>query len=154
MPSDQIEQPWAIRSTLIAVADLNRSVAFYGELGPFEVITREDAVAVLGNAATSSLVLILRETQDMHQARHGPQSLGLRSISFNVGSLAELDRIESVLRNHGLYADRDNIADGASQLVRGRDPDNLPLLFVCYAAETLGPDYYKAFDNLVYSVDA
>ena len=34
MPADDIARPWAIRSTLIAVADLERSVAFYRELGP------------------------------------------------------------------------------------------------------------------------
>ena len=50
MPADQVEQLWAIRSTLVAVSDLDRSVAFYEGLGPFEVIAREQAVAVLGPA--------------------------------------------------------------------------------------------------------
>ena len=38
MPADHVAQPWAIRSTLIAVSDLDRSIAFYQELGPFDVI--------------------------------------------------------------------------------------------------------------------
>ena len=50
MPADHVAQPWAIRSTLIAVSDLDRSIAFYQELGPFEVIVREQAVAVLGGS--------------------------------------------------------------------------------------------------------
>ncbi len=45
MPTDHVAQPWAFRSTLIAVADLDRSIAFYRELGPFDEIAREDAVA-------------------------------------------------------------------------------------------------------------
>ena len=46
--------------------------------------------------------------------RHGQQSLGLRSITFDVGSLGELyDRIESVLRTHTLFTSRQDIAQAA-----------------------------------------
>ncbi len=154
MPADQAVQPWAIRSTLIAVGDLDRSVAFYGEIGPFEVIEREDRVAVLGDVSPSAPVLVLRETRSPYQTRHGQQSLGLRSMTFNVGSFEELDRIESVLRNGDRFADRRHIDEGASEVVFGRDPDNLPLLFVCYAAETVGSDYYRTILSLFYSMDA
>jgi hypothetical protein len=153
MPSDPVVQPWAIRSTLVAVADLDRSVAFYGEIGPFEEIAREDAVAILGGVSPASIVLMLREMRSIHHTRHGQQSLGLRSITFHIGSLGELDRIESVLRERDLFTARHQIA-GASELVRGRDPDNLPLVFVCYADDgPLGPDYYQALAGLVYSLD-
>jgi hypothetical protein len=153
MPSDPVAQPWAIRSTLVAVADLDRSVAFYGEIGPFEEIAREDAVAILGGVSPASIVLMLREMRSIHHTRHGQQSLGLRSITFHIGSLGELDRIESVLRERDLFTARHQIA-GASELVRGRDPDNLPLVFVCYADDgPLGPDYYQALAGLVYSLD-
>jgi hypothetical protein len=94
MPTDLGADTWFIRSALIAVTDLNRSVAFYREVGPFEEIAREDAVAVLGDSSPGSIVLILRESRTTHNIRHGPQSLGLRSITFNVGSLSELDRID------------------------------------------------------------
>jgi catechol 2,3-dioxygenase-like lactoylglutathione lyase family enzyme len=155
MPTDPVAQPWIIRSTLIAVADLDRSVAFYRELGSFDEIAREDAVAVLGDVAPASIALILRETGGSHHVRHGQQSLGLRSITFNVGSLGELDRIESVLRDRNAFTSRQQIADGAAELVRGRDPDNLPLVLVYYAqGGTLGPDYYRAIARLVYSLDA
>ena len=155
MPTDHVAKPWAIRSTLVAVADLDRSVAFYRELGPFDEIARLDAVAVLGQLSPTSILLILRETRGIYQTRHGQQSLGLRSITFNVGSLDELDRIESVLRGRELFTSRHQIADGASDLLRGRDPDNLPLVFVCYADdEAHGPDYYREVANLVYSLDA
>ncbi len=155
MPTDHAAKPWAIRSTLVAVADLDRSVAFYRELGPFDEIARLDAVAVLGQLSPTSILLILRETRGIYQTRHGQQSLGLRSITFNVGSLDELDRIESVLRGRELFTSRHQIADGASDLLRGRDPDNLPLVFVCYADDVAhGPDYYQEVANLVYSLDA
>ena len=113
MPTDHPAQPWAIRSTLVAVADLDRSVDFYRDIGPFDEIAREDAVAVVGDAPATSIVLILRETKGTHHIRHGQQSLGLRSITFNVGSLSELDRIESVLRGRDVFTSRQKIADGA-----------------------------------------
>jgi catechol 2,3-dioxygenase-like lactoylglutathione lyase family enzyme len=154
MSTDHPTQPWALRSTLIAVADLERSVAFYRDLGPFNEIVREDAVAILGDVSLPSTILILRELRSMHHLRHGPQSLGLRSITFNVGSLGELDRVESVLRSRNLFTSRRPVAEGASELLLGRDPDNLPLVFVCYAeGQTPGPGYYRAVADLVYSLD-
>jgi hypothetical protein len=154
MQADHVVQPWAIRSTLIAVADLDRSVAFYDELGPFDVLARQDGVAMLGGVSPSSPVLILRETRSLHLTRHGQQSLGLRSMTFNVGSLGELERVESILRSHERFTDRRHLDEGASTLVRGRDPDNLPLVFAFYAADTFGADYYRTIISLVYSTDA
>jgi hypothetical protein len=154
MPADRVAQPWTLRSTLIAVADLDRSVAFYREIGPFDEIAREDAAVILGGLSPASTVLMLRELRSIHGVRHGQQSLGLRSITFSVGSLDELDRVESVLRGQGLFTARHQIADGESEIVRGRDPDNLPLVFVCYADDKpLGPEYYRALATLVYSLD-
>jgi len=153
MPNEDPTNSWTVRSTLIAVDDLERSVAFYGELGPFDEIFREDEVAVLGDTSPESIVLILRQTRGI-PTRHGQQSLGLRSIHFNVGSLGELDRIEAILRGRGLFTSRRQIAVDASELVLGRDPDNLPLAFVCYGEGwPLGPDYYRAIALMVYSLD-
>ena len=38
-------------------------------------------------------------------------------------------------------------------IIVGRDPDNLPLVFVYYAQDTLGTDYYRQMIELVYSID-
>ena len=154
MTSEPAVQPWTLRSSLIAVSDLERSVAFYRALGPFEVIAEGDGVAILGGTSATSPVLLLRETRSLHQMRHGQQSLGLRSITFNVGSLAELDRIEAALRSGDHFTERRRINDAPSELIRGRDPDNLPLVFVSYATDTVGPEYYETIVNLSYSMDA
>ncbi len=154
MPTDPVVQAWSIRSALVAVTELDRSVAFYRELGPFEEIVRKDAVAVLGDMSPRSTILILRETRGIHHARRGQQSLGLRSITFNVGSLAELDRIESILRSRDVFTSRREVADGASELIRGRDPDNMPLVFVRDAeGESIGTEYWRAVASLVYALD-
>ena len=154
MPADPAVQPWTLRSTLIAVSDLDQSVAFYGEIGPFGVVDREDGVAILGGVSPASTVLLLRETRSLHQMRHGQQSLGLRSMTFNVGSTSELNRIESVLRSRERFTDRRDIDGGAAEMVSGRDPDNLPLAFICYGTETVGPDYYRTIVGMIYSMDA
>jgi hypothetical protein len=154
MTIDRAARPWTLRSTLVAVSELDRSVAFYGELGPFDVIARADAIAILGDPSPGSIVLVLRETRSRHQTRHGPQSLGLRSMTFDVGSFGELDRIESLLRSRGLFTDRRHVAEGTSERLSGRDPDNLPLLFVCYGDDTIGPDYYESVINLFYTMDS
>jgi hypothetical protein len=151
--SGQDHSPWAIRSTLIAVSDLDRSVAFYRDIGPFEEIVREDAVAILGDPAPDSVMLILREARGLHSIRHGPQSLGIRVIAFNIGSPTQLDQIESVLRDRDLFMSRESLADGTSDLLRGRDPDNLPLLFVCYTKDTVDADYYRTIVDTFYSMD-
>ena len=97
--------------------------------------------------------VILRQTERVDEGRQGQQSLGLRSEIFNLGSLAELDRIESFLRGRDLFTARRNSADNVSDFVIGRDPDNLPLVFVYYAEDTLGADYYQKMIDLVYSID-
>ncbi len=154
MNTERSARPWALRSTLIAVSDLDRSVAFYREVGPFEEITRDDAIAVLGEVSPSSINLILRQSRGIHQARHGQQSLGLRAMTFNVGSLDELDRVEALLRRHDFFKSRRQIADGVSEILHGRDPDNTPLVFVCYDdSKTLGADYYREIAGLFYSLD-
>lgn len=152
MPTEDDARHWMVRSTLIAVADLERSLAFYAELGPFREVAREDAVAIIGGSTPDSLVLILRETRSTHHIRHGQQSLGLRGLTFNVGSREELNRVESVLRDKGLLTGRQEMAGGVAQLVFGRDPDNQPLAFVSYTGD-IGADYYHAVARRVFSLD-
>ena len=110
-------------------------------------------MAVLGQVSPAAVGVILRQTERIDQGRQGQQALGLRSEIFNLGSLAELNRIESFLRGRDLFVARRNNPDGVSDFVVGRDPDNLPLVFVYYAEDTLGADYYMKMIDLVYSID-
>jgi hypothetical protein len=154
MAADDAAPTWSIRSTLVAVSNLDRSVAFYKEIGPFEELSRQDAVAILGSPTPGSLALLLRERPGSGGHRYGQQALGLRSIIFTIDTVSELDRVESVLRTHNLFTSRRDIADGSSELITGRDPDNLPLAFVHYTeGRTIGADYYGIVSDLVYSLD-
>jgi hypothetical protein len=152
--SAEVAQPWAVRSILVAVSDLARSVGFYRALGPFDEIGRHDGVAMLGVASPTSFVLILRETRGPHHVRYGPQSLGVRSIAFDVESFGELDRIESLLRSERSFTSRGQMAGGTSEYLRGRDPDNCPLVFVSYAEDdTPGSNHLRTVVELVSSMD-
>jgi hypothetical protein len=154
MSGDHVPHQWVIRSTLVAVTELDRSVRFYRDVGPFEEVVRKDGVAILSHVALGSIFLILRERRSMLGVRHGQQSLGLRSIGFNVRSIGELDRIETVLHDHGCFSSRQTVADGGPEMVRGRDPDNLPLVFVSDDENRiLSTEYYLAIVDLVHSLD-
>jgi hypothetical protein len=68
--------------------------------------------------------------------------------------VGQVDRIDSVLRGHELFTSRRQIADGASELLLGRDQDNLPLVFVCYGeGNPIEPDHCRAIVPLIYSLD-
>jgi hypothetical protein len=154
MVTDHLAEPWALRSALITVTELQRSLAFYREIGPFEEIVRDDTVAVLGQPPRGSMFLILRQVQSRHAVRHGQDSLGVRSLTFNVKAIGELDRIEPLLREHGAFTRRWTMADGAAELMTGRDPDNLPLAFGSYDESRLvGTEYYGAVAGFVHSLD-
>lgn len=152
--TDHLAEPWAIRSALVTVTELDRSLAFYREIGFFEEVARDDTVAVLGQPPRGSMFIILRQVQSRHAVRHGQDSLGVRSITFNVKAVGELDRIEPLLRERGLFTRRWTMADGAAELMTGRDPDNLPLAFGSYDESRLvGTEYYEAIAGFVHSLD-
>jgi hypothetical protein len=154
MVTDHLAEPWAIRSTLVSVTKLDRSLAFYREIGPFEEIARDETVAVIGQPPRGSMFIILRQVQSQHAVRHGQDSLGVRSMTFNVRAVGELDRIEPILRQQGLFTRRWQMADGAAELMTGRDPDNLPLAFGSYdESRLIGTEYYGAVAGFVHSLD-
>jgi catechol-2,3-dioxygenase len=67
---------WSIRSALVGVSDLDRSVAFYEDVTNLREILRADRMVVLGAQETSSFTLYLRHTRS---ATHpGQQAAGVR----------------------------------------------------------------------------
>ena len=77
MSTDPVPRHWAIRSTLVAVGDLDPSVAFYREVGPFEEVAREDAVRRFSVVRPASIHRPHAERDaGIHHTRHGQQWLG------------------------------------------------------------------------------
>jgi catechol 2,3-dioxygenase-like lactoylglutathione lyase family enzyme len=123
---------WFLRSVLITVSDLDRSVKFYKDVCELGEIVDDPDCAVLGAQTIGSPTLALRPAQG-RGLRGGQQTLGVRACAFFVGSDAELDRIEERLKALSLFQDRQRRGkDGRISMVRGHDPDRLPLAFMNY----------------------
>ena len=100
---------WSLRSVLISVSNLDRSVPFYEDVMSIREMQRDGQLAILGSDM-GSLMLILREAS-RGTVHSGQQSLGLRTFSCNVTSHAELDRVEERLLARGAFRDRQQIGD-------------------------------------------
>jgi len=143
---------WWLRAALIIVSDLDRSTQFYLDVCDVREIVREPDCVLLGDETTASPALALRQAP-RNAVRSGQQALGLRACAFHVGTDAELDRVEARLSARSAFQDRQRHGeDGRVHLVRGRDPDRLPLAFMHYEAP-LTSDEYRSVLSLIYSWD-
>ncbi len=154
MEQEGTASPWSIRSALVSVRDLDRSSAFYCDVVGVKEVLREDQVVVLERKGPATTALFLR--QAYRNASHPPQqSLGVRALSFDVGSAAELDRVEERLRALDAFRDRGRFDETEQfEFVRGYDPDRLALIFV--ADETgsgLSEEHYRAALLVMYTLD-
>jgi catechol 2,3-dioxygenase-like lactoylglutathione lyase family enzyme len=146
---------WSIRSVLISVKDLDRSSTFYQDVMNLQEAHREDQLVVLTRSLPGSMLLYLRRAYRaaVHQ---GQQALGVRALSCDVGSFAELDRVEQRLRALGAFVSRE-IIEGPERFeaVRGLDPDRLPLALVAQqpGRSLTAADNEKVWTRL-YGVDA
>lgn len=143
---------WSLSSLLILVSDLDRSLQFYVDVCGLQEILREPDAALLGGDMAGSFTLDLRQV-DRRGVRAGRQALGFRACSFYVGSSTELDRVEGHLTALSAFQDRQQFGeDGRVGLVRGHDPDRLPLAFVSYEQPLTGAEHRAAF-SLIYGWD-
>jgi catechol 2,3-dioxygenase-like lactoylglutathione lyase family enzyme len=144
---------WWLRAVLIIVSDLDRSVQFYTSVCGVQEIVRDADSALLGAEMTTGAPALALRQANRNGVRSGQQTLGLRACSFFVGSNAELDRVEGQLKSMSAFQDRQQHGeDGRVQLVRGHDPDRLPLTFMSYQPPLTG-DEYRSVLSLVYTWD-
>ena len=146
---------WSLLSELISVSDLDRSVSFYQDVMSIQELRRDDQVAALGRKETGSPIIYLIQASAHAVRRGGQGSLGLRTFSCNVGSLAELDHVQERLETFGAFRDRQVFSEASKvEMVRGYDPDRLPVNFVAYqTGNPIEPDDYFRAASLMYSVD-
>ena len=142
--------PGSIRSVLVSVRDLDRSATFYRDVLSLHEVLREDLVAVLSRDPDGTFALYLRRAN--HDAiRTGQQTLGIRSFSYDVGSLAELDQVEGRLRAIDAFQERLRLDVG--EVVIGHDPDRLPLTLIALKTGRISPDDYHHWLARIYTMD-
>lgn len=123
---------WWLSSVLIRVSDLECSISFYKDVLGLREMFHQSGAALLCDDRNEGPWLDLRQVDGLG-VRVGPQGVGLRACSFCVGSDTALDRVEERLKALSAFEGRQQRGeDGRIGLVRGRDPDRLPLAFWNY----------------------
>jgi len=144
--------PWLIRSVVVSVRDLDRSSTFYQEIMNLREVFREDQIAVLSSDLNPSFTVYLREAH-RGAVHSGQQALGVRAFSCDVGSFAELDRVEGRLRARDVFRGRQFLDESEEfEMIHGNDPDRLPLVFVAHETNRPLHDYHRALARL-YAID-
>ena len=83
-----------IQAALINVSDLKQSVDFYRDVFDLDVVSQADRVtALMVSEKDRSQVLLLREL-GRNPYHGGRGNIGLRMLSFEVGSIEELETVE------------------------------------------------------------
>lgn len=147
--------PSAIRSALLVVTDLDRSVAFYQEVLQLQPRVRDGGVVALGGETPTAPALFLR-LANRRAAHPGRDAVGLRALTFEVGTPEELDRLERLLEARGALHDRHRMAEPEGfEFVRGQDPDRNVLVFSASPpGRPLSVDHYCQSLEFMYVLDA
>lgn len=142
----------SIQTVLLNVTDLDQSIAFYREVFDLRLISqREEVAALMVYEKDRRQVLLLRElSRYSHHA--GRRNVGLRMLSFEVGALDELERIEQKLvERHALIW---NGQTDSYRAVMGVDPDRTEIAVAASLTGTpISSDDWKHVDDAVYSVE-
>ncbi len=146
------DSTWSIWSVLIGVSDVDHSSAFYQDVMSVHEVFREGEMVILGPDQAGSFTLALRQEYGAHPGQH---TLGLRSLTCDVGSAPELDRVEQRLRALDAFRDRQSRDETTSiEVVYGLDPDRLPLTFLAHKpGSVLSEGTYRRALPMFYAVD-
>jgi catechol-2,3-dioxygenase len=141
----------SIQTALLNVHDLERSIDFYRQVFDLGLVSQGNQVAALMiNDTDRRQVVVLREvgTGALHAGRH---SIGLRLLSFEVGSPDELEVIEQRLKDRNALVGQRRTE--AWRAVIGRDPDGLELsISSSLTGDPIQTDDWKVLDEMVYTI--
>lgn len=114
-----------LQTALLNVTDLQQSIDFYREVLELRLVSQRDQVAALMiHEQDRSQVLTLREL-GRSPGRPGRGNVGVRMLSFEVGSLGDLDVIEQRLVRRDALAWRRRTK--AFTAIMGLDPDRIEI---------------------------
>jgi catechol-2,3-dioxygenase len=141
-----------IQTALLNVTDLTQSIEFYRGVFDWRVVSQGDRVAALMiQEKDRRQVLLLRELG--RNAYHGGRgNVGLRMISFEVGSPDELDLIEQrfVQRQALVWEQRTE----SYRAIMGLDPDRTEVAVASRLTTTpISTEAWKKLDDMIYAVE-
>jgi catechol 2,3-dioxygenase-like lactoylglutathione lyase family enzyme len=151
-PRSESYMELSIQTALLNVTDLQQSIDFYKDVFELGLISQSDDVAALMILeANRRQVLLLRELRSgSHHA--GRRNVGLRMLSFETGSLIELETIERRLveRNALVWHKQTETYRG----IMGVDPDRTE---ICAASSLTGSpissEDWKELDDAIYAIE-
>lgn len=126
-----MEQVARLQSSVMFVAQLDRSVAFYREVFTCTVAIRDPGAALLVTPDGFQMYLVAYG----HRAQHPSGHIGLQYLMWATDSADALDTVEGALRERGGHPDRHS--SGGVTFVRGRDPDGLGVVIAYPTPERL-----------------
>ncbi|HXY72900.1 MAG TPA: VOC family protein [Actinomycetota bacterium] len=118
-----------LNHAVLYVKDLERSVAFYGDVLGFRVIPMtpegfDGAAFLQAPGSTNDHDLGLFQIGPAAgPSRAGRETVGLYHLAWEVDTLAELERLARVLAEHGALSGSSD--HGTTKSLYGRDPDGL-----------------------------
>ena len=144
----------SIQSALLNVTDLQRSVEFYRDVFNLRLVSRGDRVAALMiDEKYRRQVLVLREL-GRNARRGGRGNIGLRMLSVEAGSLAELDAIEQrLVERQSLLWQRRRTAGYTS--IMGVDPDRIEIAVASsnVPGTPIRSEDWKELDDMIYAIE-
>lgn len=120
-----------VASSVVFVADLERSVRFYRDVFGCKVAVEELDAALLLAPAGFQIYLRARGAG----AQHALGGLGVQYLTWTTDSEEGLRHFERVLRDHHSYFGTH--ASGGVSFVEGRDPDDVPVIIAYPSPEQL-----------------
>jgi catechol 2,3-dioxygenase-like lactoylglutathione lyase family enzyme len=118
------------QSIVMNVADLDRSLEFYGEVFGFKLLARQDQLAAMHVPDSERpQVIVLRSLGTSSTRVGGAGHVGMRAFVLDCGSRDELERIATELdRRQSLVVRRDG---GSWTAAFGHDPDRTSVVAGC-----------------------
>jgi catechol 2,3-dioxygenase-like lactoylglutathione lyase family enzyme len=142
-----------IQSAFLNVTNLQQSIEFYRDVLDLRVVSQRDRVAALMiYEKYRRQALVLRELGP-NAVRVGRGNIGVRMLSFEAGSLGELDVIEQRLAERDAVVGRRR-GEGYTAIL-GLDPDRIEI-FVASSHVTGAPissEAWEKLDDTVYAIE-
>jgi catechol 2,3-dioxygenase-like lactoylglutathione lyase family enzyme len=144
----------SIQAALLNVTDLQQSIEFYRDVFNLRLVSQGDRVAALMiDEKYRRQVLLLRELgRNAHRGGRG--NIGVRLLSFEAGSLAELDAIEQRLVERQALIWQRLRTEGYTAIV-GVDPDRIEIAVASsnVVGTPIRSEDWKELDDMIYAIE-